>query len=251
MSATSDLLHLLKSKGIFMELSFKPKPLYRILDFSRAVQIFEKRELYFASPASWDDPYERRISHARDHAIYSQCWCQHGISDAMWRIYSNNGMGVRLSTTTRKLRQALKLAAEKAGYHFRVGEVDYLSQTDFNSEARKIRTELSEKFEISRAIDAIYMKREAFRHENEWRATIFCPDQKRTVKKKGISIPIDPHALVDRILLDPRAPEELVEAFKFYFKEKIGFEGQVVRSVLYKSPKPLKVYEDLIGDLDG
>lgn len=33
--------------------------IYRIMDFSRAVQIFENKELYFINPAAWEDPYEK------------------------------------------------------------------------------------------------------------------------------------------------------------------------------------------------
>ncbi|MCR8930408.1 MULTISPECIES: DUF2971 domain-containing protein [unclassified Pseudomonas] len=223
-----------------------PKRLYRILDFTRVVQIFERGELYFANPSKWDDPYERRISHSRSHALFAQCWCQLGISDAMWRIYSQNGMGVRISTTDKKLNAAVKTFVRDKGYRFRLGEVDYKSQADLNFEARKIAAELRENFKIKRAVDILYMKREAFRHESEWRATIFCPDEKRVNAKDGIAVKIDPHKLIDRILLDPRAPGELVDAFKFYFEKKLGFKGTVIRSVLYKSPKPLEVDDEFI-----
>jgi hypothetical protein len=56
-------------------------------------------------------------------------------------------------------------------------------------------------------------------------------------------VPVDPDKLIDRILLDPRAPGELVEALAFYFKEKIKFKKRVGRSILYKSPTPLVVGE--------
>lgn len=73
--------------------------LYRIMDFHRIVQIFERRELYFAHPSTWDDPYEKFIKHPQSHALFAQCWTRASSSDAMWRIYSPNGLGVRISTS--------------------------------------------------------------------------------------------------------------------------------------------------------
>ena len=84
--------------------------LYRIMDFSRVVQMFEREDLYFSHPTAWADPFEKRVEHESSHALFAQYWCQIGISDAMWRIYSQNGMGVRISTTTNKLSRAVRAA---------------------------------------------------------------------------------------------------------------------------------------------
>ena len=47
----------------------QPNKLYRIMDFSKVVQIFETQSLYFANPSCWKDPYEQRIKHSSDHAL--------------------------------------------------------------------------------------------------------------------------------------------------------------------------------------
>jgi len=223
------------------------KRLYRILDFARVVQIFERGELYFAKPSTWEDPYEQRIKHSKDHALFAQCWSELGISDAMWRIYSQNGMGVRISTTTEKLVGVMKAACKEKGYKYRVKEVEYKSQSAINVEAKKIAADLRGAFNVSRAADMLYLKRDAFRHENEWRATFLALSEDRASDKKGLAIKIDPHGFIDRILLDPRAPDELVSAFKYYFKSKIKFRGEVARSVLYKSPPPFEIEDDVIN----
>jgi hypothetical protein len=159
----------------------------------------------------------------------------------MWRIYSPNHLGVRIATSTRKLRQELSREAEKLGFALRLKEVQYLSQFEIDAEMKKIRNDLSSKFEVQRALDALFLKRNAFEHESEYRALIYSPNGNRAQAKKGIKININPHRLIDNILLDPRAPDELVAALKYYFEEKIGFKGSVRRSVLYKSPMPLIV----------
>src|SRR5690606_26045303 len=37
--------------------------LYRIMNFHHVVQLFERKELFFAHPSSWQDPYETRLIH--------------------------------------------------------------------------------------------------------------------------------------------------------------------------------------------
>lgn len=217
--------------------------LYRILDFTKVVQIFEKKELYFANPSSWEDPYERHIKHSKNHAIFAQCWSRIPISDAMWRIYSQNGMGVRISTTNVKLAAVLKAAAQKKEYRYRVARVKYKSQADLVVETKKIAADLNESFDISRAIDALYMKREAFDHEREWRATLFSKSENAAKDQKGFTVPVDPHQFIDRILLDPRAPDELVRAFKFFFETHLQYKRSVKRSVLYQSPETIEIDE--------
>jgi hypothetical protein len=217
--------------------------LYRILDFYRVVQIFERQELFFAHPSLWDDPYERRVQHQSSHALFAQCWCRLGISDAMWRIYSPNHMGVRISTTTKKLEKAVSASAKDLGYGWVSQEVEYISQFELNLRARKIAAGLEKKFNLADAVKVLFLKREAFAHEAEWRATIYCPDEDRSKPSNGVGIKINPHELIDSILLDPRAPQELVDAFAYYFKHKLKFKGRVARSVLYASPRRIEVVD--------
>lgn len=224
----------------------KSSSLYRIMDFTRVVQIFERKELFFAHPKTWDDPYEMRLNHKHSHLLFAQYWCQLAVSDAMWRIYSPNGMGVRISTTKEKLRAAVKAWAAPKGYKWRGEEVEYMPQGELNKSVRAIKNDLLENFSIGRAADSLYLKRDAFAHESEWRASIYCPDDDaiRRPALSGLTVPVEPHILINRILLDPRAPPELVGAFQFYFKEKLKFRGDVSRSVLYKSPFPMNLDDD-------
>lgn len=217
--------------------------LYRILDFTKVVQIFEKKELYFANPSSWDDPYENHIKHSKNHAVFAQCWSLIPSSDAMWRIYSPNGMGVRISTTNLKLKDALKAAAPTKKYRYRVAKVDYVSPMDLRAERKEIAADLNEGFEITRAIDTLYTKRKAFSHEAEWRATLYSTAENNEKNQSGFTVPVDPHEFIGQIILDPRAPDELIRAFSYFFKYKLKFKGSVVRSALYQSPRTIEIEE--------
>jgi hypothetical protein len=213
--------------------------LYRIMDFHRVVQIFERGEIYFAHPSTWDDPYEKFIKHPHSHALFAQCWTRAYSSDAMWRIYSPNGLGVRISTSEELLNAFGREFAKKHDYTWRSDDVGYYTLHDFRERARELAANLVSNFDIARAADALYMKRDAFAHENEWRATLYCPDESHD--RTGVNIPVDPHELIRNILLDPRAPQELVDAFAHYFKKKLGFKRLVKRSELYASPRPIVI----------
>ena len=215
--------------------------LYRILSFDRAIQIFERGELHFAHPSAWVDPYEVRLRHAASPQFFGQCWCMKGVSDAMWRIYSPNHLGVRISTSTKLLRQAISPAVKELGATIRYDKVDYLSQYDINKRLREIQADLNSGFSVERATDALLLKREAFDHEAEFRAVLHLPSATQKDVLKGLKLKVDPYRLIDSVLLDPRAPEELAAAFTFYLKEKIKFKKRVAPSVLYKTQTPLIV----------
>lgn len=121
------------------------------------------------------------------------------------------------------------------------GEVEYLSQHDIDIKLRSIQSDLEGQFSVARAANALLLKREAFDHESEYRAVLHIPNLDAREAVKGVKLKVDPHKLIDSVLLDPRAPNELASAFAFYFKEKLGFMKRVARSVLYKTQSPIVV----------
>ena len=58
---------------------------------------------------------------------------------------------------------------------------------------------------------------------------------------KGFKVSVDPHALVETILVDPRAPDEFVQAYQHYFRDKLGFVGRIAKSALYADREPIEV----------
>lgn len=206
------------------------------MSFEHAVQMLVDKELYFSSPALWPDPYETRISHPESHKVFAQCWCTKGTSDAMWRIYSTNYLGVRISTSTRKLKAALNKARRNHEFDYVCKEVSYLSQFEINQVARKIHAQLNNKFSLSKATEMLFMKRDAFDHEAEYRVVITTASDPQGLAARGFRISVEPKQIVDSILIDPRAPKELSEALIYYLKEKVGYKKKVARSVLYKEP---------------
>ncbi|WP_323165953.1 DUF2971 domain-containing protein [Pseudomonas bubulae] len=230
-----------------MDTDYRKKKLYRIMDFDRVVQIFEKKELYFGKPIIWDDPYESILSHAKSDHIYSQCWSFSGVSDAMWRIYSKNGMGVRISTTFEKLDSLLKTPQDDGAFMYRLRPVKYVSPIEIRQEAIEVAHCSKINLDLARVVDLLYMKRSAFSHEEELRATIFFPGEEDSYDAPGVTIPIDPNDFIENILLDPRAPEELIKSFEHYFRNVLGYKNTIKRSELYKAPDIIEIKSKVVS----
>ncbi|MFO3723809.1 DUF2971 domain-containing protein [Pseudomonas sp. HLMP] len=213
------------------------KYLYRIMRFDHAVQVL-KGTLFFSHPSQWEDPYETHVKHSYDHAIFAQCWTTASMSDAMWRIYSPNFLGVRLRTRVGKLTQAMQAyTANNKGFKRRLEKVRYLGQADYKKETVQLESLMTDSDFSSPSLgaDLLCIKRSAFEHESEVRAILFNSNAERKEGGvlKGIAVDFDGIDLIDSILFDPRAPDEICHAMRHYLKEVLKFPGAVRKSKLY------------------
>lgn len=213
--------------------------LYRIQSFERVISLFESKTFYFAHPSAWDDPYECRLQHRASARLFAQCWCKRSVSDAMWRIYSPNRLGVRIRTTREELERALE--SELADrYRSVLLDVEYYRTSELEAKLRKLANKLRKIFIASEAAKALAWKRNAFEHEAEVRAVVYDRKEHATAQPH-LKIRIDPYQLIQTILVDPRAPKEFLSTFRFYMKNKLGFRGRIARSELYAPQDPITV----------
>jgi hypothetical protein len=216
-------------------------PLYRILDFHRVVQLFEDRELHFSHPSIWQDPYETKLRHRFADRVFAQCWCTHGVSDAMWRIYSPNSLGVRIRTSRFKLEQTLRAARLEQRFDYRIKKVKYMRETDLNYQVEAIADELAQNFSLTNALEPLFLKRLPFKHETELRAVLFVKNGISVDPKLGFKVPVEPHMFMESILVDPRAPDEFVRMYRHHLESQYQFAGRVQKSSLYADTDPLEV----------
>jgi hypothetical protein len=221
----------------------KADTLYRIMEFHHVVQLFTTDTLYFSHPSQWDDPYEVRVSHDWEHMLYAQCWCKKSMSDAMWRIYSQNKTSVRIRTTRDKLQAAMdnfSLKQKGKGFKSILEDVEYFKTKALNAKTEALATSIEDTDvpaeAVGHATKILCLKREAFDHEDEVRAIIYSPSKPGKKAEKGVFIPVDSHDLVESILIDPRAPKELSAAFTHYFKNVLKFKKTIRQSALYNIP---------------
>jgi hypothetical protein len=228
-------------------------PFYRYTDFGRLVEMFLKKEMTFVRPEKWDDPFENYIidpdvrfadgSFMRlvyRQVIHGSCWTKKSVSDAMWRIYSLDKISVRIKSTPEKVGTAIDAAMKKyKDSSWYIGKVQYYPQQKVNKKAIEYANRFLESKQDKTAAEALLIKRSSFAHEKEVRILII--DRNSKSKNGVLKIKLDPHQLIDSILIDSRASDEWLDVFSHYLKDVIGFRGTISRSTLYSPIKRMKV----------
>ena len=113
--------------------------LYKYMSFNRFIDMIELKRLYLTNITVWEDPYEgfpiirnfgdgkpswvvnmmgkdlvRGIQNSTLKSIYAQSWTyQDEESDAMWRIYSQDKLGVRIAVNLVDIICQVKKAISK------------------------------------------------------------------------------------------------------------------------------------------
>lgn len=220
-------------------------PIYRIISLNRLYELFEQRVNTLVKPHKWEDPFENcilgltaqlptgeMVEFGQRHNFYGQCWTLRGASDAMWRIYSSDKQSVRIQVRIRTILETL--APNALGPVF-IGKVRYLSTDGLLDWARRV-------FRNSSAPDerllarTLLVKRLAFTHEQEVRLLYFHP---REEQPELFRYRIDPHSLVEGIVIDPRMSEEEAGSVAETIRKRTGFRGRITHSDLYAAPRDM------------
>lgn len=237
--------------SIFLNLSEKDKhkPIYRIVSIERLLVLFDTKNNVLVKPSLWDDAYENLIlkskvrrnsgeivEYSYHNNLYGQCWSLHRASDAMWRIYSPEKKGIRIKTTPNKLLSSLYHGgAEDPSRSCVVGKVRYLSEKRLKGFGNSIYKNGALSKES--LFQSLLVKRLAFKHEREVRLIYF--DLHDSEKSKKFSYKIDPHELIDQLMIDPRLPKAEAEELKYEIIKKTKYKGSVKRSLLYAVPEEI------------
>lgn len=223
------------------------KPVYRIISVSRLLELFDKRKNVLVHPSLWEDPYENSILKSKvrlksgeikkfyfHENFYGQCWSLHRASDAMWRIYSSDGNGIRIKTTVRKLLSSLYHGnIYKADRSCIIGKVEYLSEKKLSKFANNLYVD--GRLSKENLFRSLLVKRLAFRHEREIRLLYF--DLEKNLKGNFFSFNVDPHELVDQIMIGPWSTYKEFKSIKREILDKTRFCGPIKRSLLYSAPE--------------
>lgn len=215
--------------------------LYRYISFERLCEVFETKQLFFAHPTTWQkgDPYETVLDHDTAHRIFALCWCRESYSDAMWRIYCGEEAGVRIGTTMARLRAALTPARIRGEVKFGIKRVRYpRTMASYRKQIDAAQERFRKAPTLTKAVDTLFLKRMAYRHECETRVVISVnPELKLKRGVAGYKLEIDPHQLIRSILIHPRASTNDVKRLKKEIEERLGFRGTIKQSLLYTKPK--------------
>lgn len=222
------------------------KFVYRIVSKERLFEIFTTNENVLVRPSKWDDSFENFILRSKGRLkdgtivdfgfnkdFYGQCWTLHSASDAMWRIYSPDGDGVRIRTTIRRLDNSLSCnLGEWAHVQCFIGKVDYLGQHKILEFAKKVFLNGLDPHTLARTL---LVKRWAFKHEREVRLLYF--EKGKTPDSDLFRYKVDPHVLIEQIMIDSRLTKKQADSLKQEIRKRTGYEGEIKRSLLYAPPK--------------
>jgi hypothetical protein len=219
--------------------------IYRTISVERLFQLFEDNSNVVVRPKLWDDTFENLalqsvLQNGDDKGtfgfkddIYGQCWTSHTASDAIWRIYSQGSDGIRIRSTIGKLFNSLAKSKELGGCgEAHIGKVSYHSDTSLNQFAASHFKK--EGMNTSSIAQTLMVKRNAFPHEKEIRI-IYQSDG--PTSEGVLKYTIDPHSLIDQIMLHPQLDQKVAERLKSRITGYLKYTGRVKRSLLYAPPK--------------
>jgi hypothetical protein len=197
---------------------------WRYMDIAKFVWLLTEKRLFMSRLDKLADPYEGSLTaktiegidqFLRQHGstdgwaemsqVYREnqnttfvcCWhANEQESEAMWRLYCGKGNGVAIQTTYERLVDAIE-----SQFDVYVGCVKYI---DYEREW----------FPDANAFHPVMHKRLAFAHESEVRL-VSSPSDYRAMppeqKPMSISIPWDSSKMIQRVYVDPYAPEYFFE----------------------------------------
>lgn len=220
------------------------KSLFRIMHFDHLAEWFETGRYPLLSPDKWEDPFERLLKEAvfpKDEEtpytkgqMFGLCFTWDGISDALWRVYSPIQYGIRIRTTPERLANAISVAPELVAGQSFIGEVEYRSERELIAHAQGIRDKLELSKETADVARTMLLKRKPFAYEKEVR--VIHLTSQAPANKGNLYFSIDPHKVIQTILIDPRAPEHRFKTLKRYFDQIGKFKGGINQSSIYKMP---------------
>jgi hypothetical protein len=218
---------------------------YRVIKLDYLYALFANKENVLVRPAKWDDPFENFILKSKaqlstgetvtfgfHNDFFGQCWTLKQASDAMWRIYSPDNKGVRIRTTISRLAKSLaKPLGKWAHVSCHIGRVQYLNEKKMLKFANTVFKDGLGEVPIARTL---LVKRPAFQHEAEIRLLYL--DRDSSTSGDLFRYQVDPHQLVDQIMIDPRLDQKEADALKKEIEKRTGFGGPILRSLLYAPP---------------
>lgn len=228
--------------------------IYRVFSLTRLKEIYETRKITLVRPSLWDDPFENfllnSIATTKDgssvsfdgirDSIYGQCWTLHRETDAIWRIYSQNKNGVKVRTTINKLYNTIysQLPQNERDISLFIGQVEYLPKKEILSlyDNKDLKETDLLRTDGKGIIKTLLFKRREFSHEKEVRI-LYNDINSNSDSSDLIKFDVNPNALFDQIIFDPRMEDDIVEKATDLFKSNYAFDNYISKSSLYQVPK--------------
>ena len=242
------------------------KLLYKHMPLENALRTLKNKALWFANPATWADPFEKRFLEAKytkggvekpfnwPGRVFCTCMTQTQSSEAFWNAYSRGEIVIELRIVREKLLDELKKQSIK--YDIFIGKVEYMKTADIKKvDLKDIPFNPPLKVALNSpefAARLFLLKRIAFQYEDEVRI-ILLKKNKTQEEGVGIEYTCENTDLISRIVLDPRLGDNTADVLIKCFTDDFGFKPyksgktivkRVLRSQLYSSPSQATLHLD-------
>lgn len=249
---------MIKFVNITKEEFLQAKLLYKHLPLENALRTLQSKSLWFANPATWADPFEKRFLEAKytkggkektfnwPGRVFCTCMTQTQTSEAYWNAYSRGEIVIELRIVREKLIEELEKQATK--YDIFIGKVEYMKTADIK---RTVLKDIPFNPPLKVALNTpefaarlFLLKRIAFQYER--RNSNYYIEKSKT-QESGINLEYtcENTDLISRIVLDPRLGDNSSDLLYNCFSGVFGFKPyksgkttvkRVLRSQLYVSP---------------
>lgn len=268
---------------LFGDVVYK-KIIFKYIDRRKFVEYVKLQKqgfsLCFQQPSKWTDPYESRFYDAdyslltssafdiKEHRkLYACCFAADKDSEPSWKMYvdedndDDRKVCVQLRINFKALLDYLNYYIDcdlKGEYVLVVGRVTYKDKVYINKLHRpdnegKLNSTYFDKFNFSKYLRLLLLKRNAYKYEDEIRMFLIPQDGATITDNLVIPVPTACpkdvpknkawENIVDKIILDPKS--EAVELTDYYKKlPNLGIkQADFIRSDLYESFSKIKIGE--------
>jgi hypothetical protein len=224
--------------------------LWRVFNPKYLRNDIRNRHLTLVRPNSWDDPFENFLEKCRFklptgeavnagpilNRVFGQCWTTaEAETDATWRIYSPNKLGVRIRCSILKLVGSMwDVRDHHAAIKYFAGRVTYVPVEVINVSLRSLATAILTGNGGRSLVQSLLIKRREFEHEQEARLIFYDADD-QFAQDRLWSFAVEPTEVFDEAVFDPRMTEAEVTEWTVELRAA-GFTGSIAQSTLYRPP---------------
>lgn len=189
-------------KKHLQELEEKVPHLKNTLEYDKIIQ--KMREM----------PSTEKLNEQGKEKFGVSCWHINDYeNEALWKIYTNQGQGIAIETTDKKLQVSFKTEKDIHCYKVRYEDLDIAP------------------IEKGHRYYGGWIKRKAFEYEKEYRAIVLLDE---IDYGKGCLIQVDLDILIEKIHVSPLMPSYFFNVIKYICeKELVNFDSKIFYSNLY------------------
>jgi len=218
------------------------------------LDMFKTKKLALRAPHKWDDPFENFLMKCTATVMgepnvplagviknfYGQCWSLSQETDATWRIYAPAKDGVRVQTTVGRLLASIYDPHDPfRHFSYYMGSVKYMEEKElkaFFEDPSNASDLILDQTGVGQSRH-LFVKRMEFEHEKEVRL-LYQYNKENDSNQRPEEMryfDIDPGALFDEVLIDPRMN---IHDVTLLTKELRGFgyTKPINQSPLYQLP---------------